>query len=85
MATTQEIRIDSYDAMMEANASLMNEIYNDGKLSPAEKLRNFSVGVRNQVMLSRDLSARRKELVGYGMKITGTKALKFDPTEAQAA
>jgi hypothetical protein len=85
MALNQETRIDNYDAMMEANADLMSAVYNDAKMTPAEKLRNFSVGVRNQVMLSRDLAARRKELFGYGMKIDGpTKALMFDPTAEKA-
>ena len=86
MATTQEIRIDSYDAMMEANSSLMTEVYNDTKLSAAEKLRNFSLGVRNQVALSRDLAARRRELMSYGMKIgASTKMLAFDPSAEPAA
>lgn len=86
MATTPEIRIDNYDAMMNANSSLMTEIFNDAKLSAAEKLRNFSLGVRNQVALSRDLSARRRELMTYGMKISeSTKSLAFDPSSEQAA
>lgn len=86
MAISKETQIDSYDAMMDANSSLMTEIFNDSKLSAAEKLRNFSLGVRNQVALSRDLSARRRELMTYGMKVNAnaTKTLAFDPSEQAA-
>lgn len=75
-------RINSYNDMMEANAHLMEEVYSDAKLTAAEKLKNFSIGVRNQVLISRDMSARRKELMSYGMKANGAaKQLVFDPTE----
>lgn len=80
---TQELRIDNYDSMMDANAELMNDIYHDGKLTTKEKLASFSIGVRNQVALSRDMAARRKELFGYGMKPVGlnTKSLTFQVSE----
>jgi hypothetical protein len=82
MALAQETKIEGYDSMMDANARLMSEVYNDAKLGAAEKLRCFSMGVRNQVLLSRDLSARRKELFGYGMKFgADLKALNFNPAE----
>jgi hypothetical protein len=85
MAITQETKIEGYDSMMDANAHLMSEVYNDAKLGAAEKLRCFSMGVRNQVLLSRDLSARRKELFGYGMKFgADIKALNFNPAETVA-
>jgi hypothetical protein len=86
MAITQETRIDSYQSMMEANASLMDEVYNDGKLTAAEKMKTFSIGVRNQVILSRDLASRRAELFKYGMKADAAlKSLTFNPLEEQAA
>jgi hypothetical protein len=82
---TPEVRIDSYEAMMNANAELMDEIYRDGKLNAAEKLKNFSMGVRNQVLLSRDQAARRAELMRYGMKANGNlKALNFNPAAAES-
>ena len=83
-AVTQETRVDSYDAMMDVNAQLMTEVANDAQLTAAEKLKNFSIGVRNQVMLSRDLQARRKELFSYGMKANGaTKSLGFSPVDPE--
>ena len=48
---------------------MMSEIYGDPKLTAAEKLRNFSIGVRNQIMLSRDLATRRAELMRYGLAV----------------
>ena len=60
--------LQSYNDIMNANAQMMTEIYGDPKLTAAEKLRNFSIGVRNQIMLSRDLASRRAELMRYGLK-----------------
>jgi hypothetical protein len=54
--------LESYNDMMTANAQLMSEVYTDPKLTAAEKMKTFSAGVRNQIMLSRDLAARRAEL-----------------------
>lgn len=72
--------IHSYSDMMEANAQLMTEVYTDPKLTAAEKMKSFSVGVRNQVILSRDLAARRAELMRYGMKADNElKSLSFNP------
>ena len=86
MAITKETNISDYASMMDANSHLMTEIYNDTKLGAAEKLRCFSIGVRNQVLMSRDLSARRKELFGYGMKFgADIKALNFNPAETMQA
>ena len=86
MAITQEARIETYNDAMDANAHLMEEVYNDSKLSASQKLRDFSLGVRNQVLMSRDLAARRKELVGYGMKINANiGTLAFNPADEKAA
>ena len=72
--------LESYNDMMTANAQLMSEVYTDPKLTAAEKMKTFSAGVRNQIMLSRDLAARRAELMKFGMKAGGDlKALAFDP------
>ena len=60
--------LQSYNDIMNANAQMMTEIYGDPKLTAAEKLRNFSIGVRNQIMLSRDLASRRAELMRCGLK-----------------
>lgn len=83
---TRETRIDSYEAMMNANAELMTEVYRDGKLTAAEKMKSFSAGVRNQAILSRDLAGRRAELFRYGMKANGNiKSLNFNPMADEAA
>ena len=83
---TQEIRIDSYESMMDANAALLGEVFNDKKLTAAEKMKTFSIGVRNQVLLSRDLASRRAELFKYGMKANGElKSLNFNPMADKAA
>lgn len=72
--------LESYNDMMTANAQLMSEVYTDPKLTAAEKMKTFSAGVRNQIMLSRDLAARRAELMKFGMKAgDDLKALAFDP------
>lgn len=80
--TTERIEsLKNYGDMMDANAQLMSEVYSDSKLTASEKLRNFSIGVRNQVLLSRDMAARRKELMSYGMKPSeASKQLVFEPT-----
>lgn len=78
---TQEVRIDSYDDMMECNSALMSEVYNDTKMTPAEKMKTFSIGVRNQVLLSRDLASRRQELFRYGLRVSeDMRALSFNPS-----
>lgn len=77
--------IHSYNDMMDANARMMTEVYNDPKLTAQEKMKTFSVGVRNQVILSRDLAARRAELMRYGLKASDElKSLAFNPL-SQAA
>jgi hypothetical protein len=84
MTISTETRIDGYEAMMEANASLMDEVFNDAKLTAAEKMKTFSIGVRNQVLLSRDLAARRAELFKYGMKgDAALKSLTFSPLDTE--
>jgi hypothetical protein len=83
MTVITETPIDSYESMMSANADLMNEVYRDGKLTAAEKMKTFSIGVRNQVLLSRDLASRRAELFRYGMKANGElKSLNFNPMDS---
>jgi hypothetical protein len=85
MTVQTEVPIDSYESMMNANAALMNEVYHDGKLTAAEKMKTFSIGVRNQVLLSRDLANRRAELFKYGMKANGElKSLNFNPMDSSA-
>lgn len=72
--------LQSYNDFMDANAHMMTEIYSDPKLTAAEKLRNFSIGVRNQIMLSRDLASRRAEMMRYGLKASDElKSLTFNP------
>ena len=86
MAITQEARIETYGDAMEANAHLMEEVYNDAKLSASQKLRDFSLGVRSQVLMSRDLASRRKEMVSYGMKIDANiGTLAFNPADDKTA
>ena len=77
---TNQPNIHSYQDMMDANAQLMTEVYSDPKLTAIEKMKTFSIGVRNQVILSRDLASRRAELMRYGMKASDElKALSFNP------
>lgn len=84
MATQQIPTLDSYEDIMTANAKLMEEVYSDAKLTAAEKMKTFSIGVRNQVLLSRDLASRRAELFRYGMKANGElKSLNFNPMSAE--
>lgn len=81
---TQEVRIETYEDIMDANVHLIQEVYNDPKLTSAEKMKTFSIGVRNQVLLSRDLASRRAELFKYGMKSNGSiKTLAFNPFESE--
>lgn len=77
--------LQSYNDFMDANAQLMTEVYSDPKLTAVEKMKTFSAGVRNQVLLSRDLATRRAELMRYGLKASEElKSLSFNPM-AQAA
>ena len=77
---TREVRIDSYDDMMESNSALMAEVYNDPKMAPAEKMKTFSIGVRNQVLLSRDMASRRSEILRHGIQPPGDmRTLTFNP------
>ena len=78
--------ITSYNDMMVANAKMMTEVYTDPKLTAAEKMKSFSAGVRNQVSLSRDLAARRAELMKFGIKADADlKSLSFNPMNQEAA
>ena len=86
MAITQETRINSPEAMMIGNAQLMDEVFNDGKMTAAEKMKVFSMGIRMQVILSRDQAARRAELFKYGIKANDSiKQLIFNPLEEPAS
>ena len=78
---TKDIRIANLDDMMDCNASIMEEIANDGKLTASEKMRGFSMGVRNQALLSRDMQSRIQTMAKLGMKTNGAaKALGFMPS-----
>lgn len=79
MALSTETSITSLADFIDVNAKLASEVYNDAKMAPAEKLRNLSVAVRNQVMLSRQQAANRSEAFKLGMKLQGYNALVFDP------
>ena len=69
--------------LMDANADLMSQVYHDDGLSADEKLRSFSLGIRNQCSLSRDLQSRRAELARYGLlhqaQADDLQALRFIP------
>ena len=73
--------------LMDANADLMTQVYHDNGLSPDEKLRSFSLGIRNQCALSRDLQARRAELARHNLlqttKPDDLQALRFIPAPAE--
>lgn len=66
-----QARIESYDDMAECNAHLMEDIYNDPQLTAMEKLKGFSLGVRNQASFTRDMRFRRQEYAALGMKPNG--------------
>lgn len=77
---TSQPTLQTYNDFMEANAQLMSEVYSDPKLTAAEKMKTFTIGVRNQVLLSRDLATRRAELMRYGLKSSDElKSLSFNP------
>ena len=75
--------------LMEANADLMTQVYHDEGLSADEKLRSFSLGIRNQCSLSRDLQNRRAELARYNLlhqtKAEDLSALRFIPAPPDTA
>ena len=72
--------------LMDANADLMSQVYSDPGLSPDEKLRSFTLGIRNQCALSRDLQSRRAELARYNLlqqaKVEDLHQLVFNPALA---
>ena len=74
--------------LMDANADLMTQVYHDPGLSPDEKLRSFSLGIRNQCALSRDLQARRAELARHNLlhqtPAEDLQALRFLPAATEA-
>lgn len=74
--------------LMDANADLMTQVYHDHGLSPDEKLRSFSLGIRNQCALSRDLQARRAELARHNLlqqtRVEDLQALRFLPATPEA-
>lgn len=77
---TSQPTLQTYNDFMEANAQLMSEVYSDPKLTAAEKMKTFTIGVRNQVLMSRDLATRRAELMRYGLKSSDElKSLSFNP------
>ena len=70
--------IRSYDDMQDKNSSLMEEIYNDSRLSPEKKMKAFSQGVNSQVKMSGDMQNRVKLLLRMGVKVdSSVKALSF--------
>lgn len=78
----QEVAIRDLDDMMDVNSKVMSEIVNDNKLTPMERMKGISMGVRNQAVLSRDQQARIAMLARLGMKANGQlKSLSFQPTE----
>jgi hypothetical protein len=80
--TVKDIRIDNYASLLEANASLMTEVYNDSKMTAAEKMKTFALGVRNDALINRTMASRRQELLRYGMKAKNdVQALLFNPTQ----
>ena len=80
---SKEVRISNLEDMMDVNASCMEEIVNDSKLTAVERMKGLSMAVRNQAILSRDQQNRITMLAKLGMKANGaTKALAFHPEVA---
>jgi hypothetical protein len=83
MTVTELTPILTLGDMMDRNADLMTQVYHDNGLSADEKLRSFTLGIRNQCALSRDLRDRRAELARY-QQVTvvdadALQALRFKP------
>jgi len=83
MTVTQLTPIRTLGDMMDRNADLMTQVYHDNGLSADEKLRSFTLGIRNQCALSRDLRDRRAELARY-QQVTvfdadAIQSLRFEP------
>jgi len=65
---TTEKRINSLSAMAECNGDLMTEVYNDGQLNAMEKMKGFSMGVRNAIGIRRSQLDTIKMLSRAGLK-----------------
>jgi hypothetical protein len=77
---TKLARIDTYNDFAESNARALEDVINDRKISAADKLRAINLGVRTQVLLSRDAANRRAELLRLGMKPTPeAMGITFNP------
>ena len=60
------MKLDTLKKMMEANAELMETIFEDKNLVPEEKMQVFSSGVKNQLILSRIQHDRVRLLMQAG-------------------
>ena len=75
-------RIENYDDLARLNAKLMEDIYNDDKLNPMEKIKGMRICVLNQGQINRDVNIRRKEAIKLGLKIDGgMRQLGFDEAD----
>jgi hypothetical protein len=76
-----ERRITSMNDVVEMTADMMTEIYNDGNLTPAEKIKAFSMGQRAIVGTRQEMRKMAMDLAKMGMKPNGQVAqLTFDAT-----
>jgi len=68
---TKEKRIGSMNDVVDMASDLMSEVYNDGKLTAAEKMKSFAVGQRVICGIRAEKRKTALDLARMGMKAEG--------------
>ena len=75
----REERIEGLDDMARINARMMEEAYNDSKLSLESRMKMYSTGVRNAIGIRAEQRKTALDVARMGMKLNGQlNRLTFD-------
>lgn len=78
-----EKRIESMGDIIGMASDLMAEVYNDGKMAPAEKIKAFSQGSRVVLGVRAEMRKTALDLSRMGFRVNGNlNALAFSPEPA---
>ena len=83
MSTVEKLhRSENVSDLIEANVSLIDDVFNDSRMSPAEKMKSFNLGTRSFVRLKRVQLETAKVYAKLGLKIDGDiNSLTLMPAE----
>jgi len=77
-------RINELGDITRLTSNMMADVYNDSKMAPGEKMRAFSMGVRNIATVNKMELDRYKMAQQAGLKATAIpNSLSFQPEAAE--